>query len=62
MKDRLILDFCSPELAAATGVNVVRLEVGSSLEFSKTEIVGPTIVIVAAILFGLSLFRNTLNG
>ena len=62
MKDRLIPDLFSPELAAATGVNVVRLKLGSSLAFSKTAIVGPPIIPVAVILFVLSLFRNTLDG
>jgi len=121
MKDRLILDLFSPELAAATGVNVARLDLGFLLVFSltvlvglrfmgallssaliiipaatarqltgrmtqfvivscvaslvsvaagflistlifKTATVGPTIVIVAVILFVLSLFRKTLDG
>ena len=33
MKDRLILDLFSPELAAATGVNVARLDLGFLLVF-----------------------------
>jgi zinc transport system permease protein len=40
MKDRLILDLFSPELAAATGVNVGRLDLGFLLVFSLTVLVG----------------------
>ena len=40
MKDRLILDLFSPELAAATGVNVARLDLGFLLVFSLTVLVG----------------------
>jgi ABC-type Mn2+/Zn2+ transport system permease subunit len=40
MKDRLILDLFSPELAAATGVNVARLDLGFLLAFSLTVLVG----------------------
>jgi ABC-type Mn2+/Zn2+ transport system permease subunit len=40
MKDRLILDLFSPELAAATGVNVARLDLGFLLMFSLTVLVG----------------------
>jgi len=40
MKDRLILDLFSPELAAATGVNVERLDLGFLLVFSLTVLVG----------------------
>jgi ABC-type Mn2+/Zn2+ transport system permease subunit len=40
MKDRLILDLFSPELAAATGVNVVYLDLGFMLVFSLTILVG----------------------
>jgi ABC-type Mn2+/Zn2+ transport system permease subunit len=40
MKDRLILDLFSPELAAATGVNVGRLNLGFLLVFSLTVLVG----------------------
>jgi ABC-type Mn2+/Zn2+ transport system permease subunit len=39
-KDRLILDLFSPELAAATGVNVARLDLGFLLMFSLTVLVG----------------------
>ena len=40
MKDRLILDLFSPELAAATGVNVAYLDLGFLLVFSLTVLVG----------------------
>jgi ABC-type Mn2+/Zn2+ transport system permease subunit len=40
MKDRLILDLFSPELAAATGVDVGRLDLGFLLVFSLTVLVG----------------------
>ena len=40
MKDRLILDLFSPELAAATGVKVARLDLGFLLVFSLTVLVG----------------------
>jgi ABC-type Mn2+/Zn2+ transport system permease subunit len=40
VKDRLILDLFSPELAAATGVNVARLDLGFLLVFSLTVLVG----------------------
>ena len=40
MKDRLIMDLFSPELAAATGVNVARLDLGFLLVFSLTVLVG----------------------
>ena len=40
MKDRLILDLFSSELAAATGVNVPRLDLGFLLVFSLTVLVG----------------------
>jgi ABC-type Mn2+/Zn2+ transport system permease subunit len=40
MKDRLILDLFSPELAAATGVNVARLDLGFLLVFSLTVLLG----------------------
>jgi ABC-type Mn2+/Zn2+ transport system permease subunit len=40
MKDRLILDLFSPELAAATGVNVARLDLGYLLVFTLTILVG----------------------
>jgi ABC-type Mn2+/Zn2+ transport system permease subunit len=40
MKDRLILDLFSPELAATTGVNVARLDLGFLLVFSLTILVG----------------------
>ena len=40
MRDRLILDLFSPELAAATGVNVARLDLGFLLVFSLTVLVG----------------------
>lgn len=40
MKDRLILDLFSPELAAATGVSVARLDLGFLLVFSLTVLVG----------------------
>jgi ABC-type Mn2+/Zn2+ transport system permease subunit len=40
MKDRLILDLFSPELAAATGVNVEHLDLGFLLMFSLTILVG----------------------
>ena len=40
MKERLILDLFSPELAAATGVNVARLDLGFLLVFSLTVLVG----------------------
>jgi ABC-type Mn2+/Zn2+ transport system permease subunit len=40
VKDRLILDLFSPELAAATGVNVGRLNLGFLLVFSLTVLVG----------------------
>jgi ABC-type Mn2+/Zn2+ transport system permease subunit len=40
MKDRLILDLFSPDLAAATGVNVARLDLGFLLVFSLTVLVG----------------------
>jgi ABC-type Mn2+/Zn2+ transport system permease subunit len=40
MKDRLVLDLFSPELAAATGVNVARLDLGFLLVFSLTILVG----------------------
>jgi ABC-type Mn2+/Zn2+ transport system permease subunit len=40
MKDRLILDLFSPELAAVTGVNVARLDLGFLLMFSLTVLVG----------------------
>jgi ABC-type Mn2+/Zn2+ transport system permease subunit len=39
-KDRLILDLFSPELAAATGVNVARLDLGFLLVFSLTILIG----------------------
>lgn len=40
MKDRLILELFSPELAAATGVKVARLDLGFLLVFSLTVLVG----------------------
>lgn len=40
MKDRLILDLFSPELAAATGVNIARLDLEFLLVFSLTVLVG----------------------
>jgi len=40
MKDRLILDLFSPELASATGVNIARLDLGFLLVFSLTVLVG----------------------
>jgi len=40
MKDRLILDVFSPELAAATGVKVALLDLGFLLVFSLTILVG----------------------
>jgi ABC-type Mn2+/Zn2+ transport system permease subunit len=40
MKDRLILDLFSTELAAATGVNVARLDLGFLLVFSLIVLVG----------------------
>jgi ABC-type Mn2+/Zn2+ transport system permease subunit len=40
MKDRLILDLFSPELAAATGVKVAYLDLGFMLVFSLTILVG----------------------
>ena len=40
MKERLILDLFSPDLAAATGVNVARLDLGFLLVFSLTVLVG----------------------
>ena len=40
MKDRLILDLFSPELAAATGVKVARMDLGFLLVFSLTVLVG----------------------
>ena len=40
MKDRLILDLFSPELAAATGVNIGLLNLGFLLVFSLTVLVG----------------------
>ena len=40
MKDRLILDLFSPELAVATGVNVARLDLAFLLMFSLTVLVG----------------------
>ena len=40
MKDRLILDLFSSELAAATGVNVSQLDLGFLLVFSLTVLVG----------------------
>ncbi len=40
MKDRLILSLFSPELAAATGVPVARLDLGFLLVFSLTVLVG----------------------
>lgn len=40
MKDRLILELFSPELAAATGVKVGRLDLGFLLVFSLTVLVG----------------------
>jgi ABC-type Mn2+/Zn2+ transport system permease subunit len=40
MKDRLIMDLFSPELAAATGVNVAHLDLGFLLVFSLTVLVG----------------------
>jgi ABC-type Mn2+/Zn2+ transport system permease subunit len=39
-KDRLVLDLLSPELAATTGVNVARLDLGFLLVFSLTILVG----------------------
>ena len=40
MKDQLILNLFSPELASATGVNVGRLDLGFLLVFSLTVLVG----------------------
>jgi ABC-type Mn2+/Zn2+ transport system permease subunit len=40
MKDRLILDLFSPDLAAATGVKVAYLDLGFMLVFSLTILVG----------------------
>ncbi len=40
MKDRLILDLFSPELAAATGVKVAYLDLGFMFVFSLTILVG----------------------
>jgi ABC-type Mn2+/Zn2+ transport system permease subunit len=40
MKDRLILNLFSPDLASATGVNVARLDLGFLLVFSLTVLVG----------------------
>ena len=40
MKDQLILNLFSPELAAATGVNAARLDLGFLLVFSLTVLVG----------------------
>ena len=40
MKDSLILDLFSPELAASTGVNVSHLDLGFLLVFSLTVLVG----------------------
>jgi len=40
MKDRLILELFSPELAEATGVKVARLDLGFLLIFSLTVLVG----------------------
>lgn len=40
MRDRLILDLFSPELAAATGVKVARLDLGFLLMFSLAVLVG----------------------
>jgi ABC-type Mn2+/Zn2+ transport system permease subunit len=39
-KDRLILELFSPELAAATGVKVARLDLGFLLVFSLTVLIG----------------------
>ena len=40
MKDRLILELFSPELAEATGVKVARLDLGFLLIFSLTVLIG----------------------
>jgi ABC-type Mn2+/Zn2+ transport system permease subunit len=40
MKDRLILNLFSPDLASATGVNVAHLDLGFLLVFSLTVLVG----------------------
>ena len=40
MKNQLILNLFSPELASATGVNVARLDLGYLLVFSLTVLVG----------------------